>query len=714
MVTSKPILCLILFIIIMSGGFLFGQVQEFSSEEITIKAQFWEKKDNRISATGNVEIHYKDMALLADAVEIDTETKDVHAWGNVTLRSPEENVSCEEAQVNLDSGQGELKTVFGLIQPIVLYQAESITRKSQDFYSLEKAKITTCAQPVPRWQFSCSRANLKRDDYMEMWNAVLRIKKIPIFYLPYMRYPLNKERSTGFLMPQAGYSGQKGIFYSQSYYWVIKRNMDATFGLDYYLDRGLGSGLEYRYLFSEGTGGQLNLYYFRFNNRAPEGSPENAYIVRFKHNQSLPANFNIVADIDYQSSYDFLREFDNDFKRAVVSNRRSQVYLSRAWSYFNINMRVSQFETYYKQLDDSIIRKDFPQIGFSSTKIKLFSPLYFSFTSLFDRWEYGWESQYERGTQRKSQSLGFTPSITVPFTSIPWMTLNSSFSTNLTYYFNSFAPGTSTVVNEPIMSHNYVVNLELTAPVFTKVFYGAQGNPKMKHILEPTLSYRYESPVALSDRIITQRYFYINHYLSYGLVNRFFIKQNNSPREICTIGLNQFYYPDPENSPLSHYLIEGEPPRFSDINGYFRFYPTSKYSLDFSLSFNTYNKNLSQVRLSAGLGSINDPLFLKVNWYKSINPYLEEARLSRHQIGLYGGTKIPRLALEAQVELDFNIIEKQMLYSAFALVYHYQCIDFKGELKIFYFRDKPETQFRFSFGLGNIGKTTDFLGGFGF
>jgi LPS-assembly protein len=294
------------------------------------------------------------------------------------------------------------------------------------------------------------------------------------------------------------------------------------------------------------------------------------------------------------------------------------------------------------------------------------------------------------------------------------MTLNSSFSTNLTYYFNSYAPGTSTVVNEPIMSHNYAVNLEFTGPVFSKVFYGAQGNPKMKHILEPTFSYRYESPVALSDRIITQRYFYINHYIRYGLVNRFFIKQNNSPREVCSIGLDQFYYFDPENSPLSYYLVEGEPPQFSDINGYFRFYPSSKYSLDFSASFNPYNKKLSQVRLSAGLGTVSDPLFLKVNWYKSINPYIEEARLSRHQIGLYGGMKIPRLALEAQVEMDFNIIEKQMLYSAFALVYHYQCIDFKGELKIFYFRDKPETQFRFSFGLGNIVQTTDVLGGFGF
>ena len=713
MAKYKLIFPLLLFIF-FSWGFLFGQQTEFSSEKIKIIARFWEKKGDLISATGNVEVHYKNVTIIADGAEVDIETKDVYAWGNVTIRSPEEIVSCEEMRFNLDSSQGELKKVFGMIQPTILYQAESIDRKSQDLFGFKKANFTTCTQPVPRWQFSCSRANFKKDDYMEMWNAVLRVKKIPVFYLPYMRYPLNRERATGFLMPQAGYSGLKGAFYSQSFYWAIKRNMDATFNLDYYGDRGLGGGLEYRYLFSEGTGGLLNLYYFRFNNRAPAGSPENAYIIRFKHNQTLPLNFNIVADVDYQSSYDFLREFDNDFRRAVVSNRRSQVYISRAWSYYNFNMRVSRFETYYSQSGDSIIRKNYPQIGFSSTKMKIISPIYFSFTSLFDNWEYGWESDYEKDRQRRSQSLAFSPTITVPFTSIPWLTLNSSVSTNFTYYFMSYAPGTTNVVNDPILSHNYSLQVELNGPYFSKIFYDAQNTPKLKHIIEPTFAYRYDSPVGVSDRIIAQWFFYTNHYASYGLVNHFLIKQDNQPREICTLGFYQVYYFDPENSPLSRYEVNGETPRFSDVSGYFRFYPASKFSLDFSVSYNPDFKTFSRLRLGANFGSLNDPAFLKINWYKSESPYIQSLLWARHQIGLYGGAKIPKLSLEAQFDLDFNIIEGQMLYSAVALVYHYQCIDFKGELKIFYFRDKPETQFRFSFELGNIGKTNDLLGGFGF
>jgi hypothetical protein len=187
------------------------------------------------------------------------------------------------------------------------------------------------------------------------------------------------------------------------------------------------------------------------------------------------------------------------------------------------------------------------------------------------------------------------------------------------------------------------------------------------------------------------------------------------PKEVFTLGLAQTFYFAPEDSPLSRYEVDGEIPEFSDISGYLRFYPARKYSLDVSAAFNPYHNTFSSLRLGANLGSPTDSLFLRVNWYKSVNPYQEkDYRGNRHQISFFGGLKIPELSLEAQAETDFNIQEGKMLYSALALVYNYQCLDFRLELKVFYFREKPETQFMFSFGLGNIGKTIDFLGGMGF
>ena len=713
MLRNKAFIFLIIYIFI-AGNFLLSQESGSSSEPITIIAHYKEKIKEMVFANGNVEIHYKDVKLFADSAELNTETKDVYAVGNVLIQMPEEVVSAEEIRLNLDSLQGNLQKGFGMIQPTIFYEAETIERKDGGVYNFHKAKITSCTQPVPRWKLVSSRAKFKKNDYIDMWNPVFYIKKIPIFYLPYMRYPLDEERSTGFLMPQLGFSGSKGLSYTQSYYWAMKRNMDATLNFDYYSARGLGGGLEYRYLFSGGVGGQLNLYYFSFKDDPEDESSADAYLFRFKHNQPLPLNFSLVADVDYSSSFDFLREFDNDFKRAVVSNRSSQVYLSKAWSYFNFNARVSRFETYYKETDRSIIRYSLPEIGFSSSKIKLFSPLYFSFSSSFNRWEYGWESEYEEGKQKRSQSLAFSPELTFPFAAIPWLTLNSSFSPNINYYFQSYAPNMQEIVDEPLLSLNYGLKAEFTGPVFYKIYYGAEGKAKLKHIIEPTFTFRYESPVADSDRIITPRIFYRNHYIRYSITNRFLIKKDKMPKEVFALGLEQTFYFSPEESPLQVYRVDDKIPEFSDISGYLRFYPVGKYSLDVSAAFNPYHNTFSSLRLGANLGSPADSLFLRVNWYKSINPYYENVWWNRHQVSFFGGLKIPELSLEAQAETNFNIQEGKMLYSALALVYNYQCLDFRVELKVFYFREKPETQFLFSFGLGNIGKSIDFLGGMGF
>ncbi len=99
-----------------------------------------------------------------------------------------------------------------------------------------------------------------------MWDAVVRIKGVPLFYVPYLRYPL-KDRATGFLMPRLGFGGAKGLSLSQSFYWALAPNMDATAGVDLYLSRGTGASLEYRYLFPGGTKGDLNLYYFIYQAR---------------------------------------------------------------------------------------------------------------------------------------------------------------------------------------------------------------------------------------------------------------------------------------------------------------------------------------------------------------------------------------------------------------------------------------------------------------
>jgi len=696
-----------------------GEQRAGAEVPLTVLAQNYEHREKRIFASGNVEVHYRDIKLLADEVEVNTETKDVFARGNVVIVLPDEVVSGDTIFYNLDSREGRIEHASGMVQPTIFYRAERIERKSDDTYSFTKASLTSCTQPTPRWKFSASRANFRKDDYVEMWDSIFRIKKVPLFYLPYFRYPLDRERATGFLIPQVGYSVVKGFFFGQSFYWAIARNMDATFSLDYYSARGTGGGLECRYLFRGGTGGEAKVYYFLFKDSPeaeqiePPEKEKNAYIVRFRHNQPLPLGFSLVANVDYQTSFDFLREFDNNIKRATIANLRSDAYISRAWRSFNFSMRASRSETIFTELGSSVITYYQPQISFNSFKIKLFSPLYFSFESSFTSWRSGWKAEFDAGTERYNNSFNFSPALTLPFSGIPWLTVNSSLASNFSYYLQSLAPGTSEIIKEPLFLFNYGLSVEATGPVFYRVYFAGDGETRIKHLIEPFVRYRYESPVSHPERVITAYGFFRYHQVSYGLTNRILVKRD-MPREVFTWGVSQTTYLSPEDSPMSFYRWEGEIPNRSDIGSYLRFYPAQKYSFDVSAGYNTYRKMFSYLRLAANLNSPADPLFLSVSWYRSMNPWFKDILGDRQQVGGVGSLNLPRLNFEVLGEFDYNIEKRRMLYTGLSLVYHYQCLDFKADIRVFYYREKPETQVRFSFGLGNIGKTTDFLGGLGF
>lgn len=699
-----------------------------SSSDITIISRTAESPSgdpDKVILTGDVVIIYRGLKLSADRVDLDKKTKDVTAVGHIVLEFPAEVLSAESLTFNMDSDQGTIVKAVGFIQPTIRYESGAVDRKADNLYSLGAGSFTSCAQAVPRWKFSFSRANLKKDDYVEMWGAVISIKGIPIFYWPYMRYPLNQDRATGFLMPLVGYSQTKGTRLSEAFYWAIARNMDATFSLDYYASKGVGGGFEYRYMFPGGTNGTARLYYFTFKSQAGLTTPDDAYIIRWNHSQALPGGFSLVANVDYQSSYEFLREFDNNLQQALVFNKSSQVYLSKSWSTFSFSVRAAQFETSFPTINSSLVTRSLPQINFDSFKMKLLGPVFLSFSSSFNRWQYGWDAQYKAGTQLKSQDFSFNPSLSLPFNGIAWLSTNFSLESNLNYSWQSLKPGVG-VVDTPVLTSNYALNMELVGPVFFRIWdlgggtagvdgaTAAAGDLKrLKHVIEPTITYRYESPTVNSDKIVTAYPLFRYHQLTYGLTNHFLLKTGtSSPREIFTWGLGQTYYLSPETSPMSYYPpIDGAIPRFSELSSYVRFYPGEKYSFDFSSSYNTYFKTFSSIRLGANLGVPSDDLFLNINWYKSTNPYFKNVFYDRHQVSLSGGAKIAPLNLEARAEIDYNVSDKQMMYSAGSLVYHYQCLDFKVDARIYFFRDKPEFQIKFSLGLGNIGKTTDFLGG---
>src|SRR4029079_5358230 len=94
-------------------------------------------------------------------------------------------------------------------------------------------------------------------------NTVLRVKGVPVIYLPWVYYPIqDDDRATGFLLPTYGTSTLRGQAISNAFFWAIGRSQDATFFHDWFTRSGQGAGGEYRYVAGPQSNGNFRFYRF--------------------------------------------------------------------------------------------------------------------------------------------------------------------------------------------------------------------------------------------------------------------------------------------------------------------------------------------------------------------------------------------------------------------------------------------------------------------
>jgi LPS-assembly protein len=174
---------------------------------------------------------------------------------------------------------------------------------AKDSSRLEDVDYTTCPSGTPAWQLAADSIRL---DHVEEWgtadNVVLRVRGVPVFYIPRMTFPLSDRRKTGFLTPSVGNSTDSGIDVNVPFYWNIAPAMDATITPRVLTDRGFMVGSELRYL-TRNSNGEVGAEILPSDSKFGD---EARGLVSFTHNQTFPTVrswtnliFNYVSDKEY-------------------------------------------------------------------------------------------------------------------------------------------------------------------------------------------------------------------------------------------------------------------------------------------------------------------------------------------------------------------------------------------------------------------------------
>ena len=98
------------------------------------------------------------------------------------------------------------------------------------------------------------------------------------------------------------------------FYWAISESSDATLLVDEYTKKGIGEGIEFRYVAPEHIKGSWLAYHIR-----DMELKKDFFELKGMHNQRNPDSLGGFVSLNYINEKDFYREFHSDI--AIRSNR---------------------------------------------------------------------------------------------------------------------------------------------------------------------------------------------------------------------------------------------------------------------------------------------------------------------------------------------------------------------------------------------------------
>jgi lipopolysaccharide assembly outer membrane protein LptD (OstA) len=674
--------------------------------------------EDAMRAAGHVEVLWQDYVIFADAIDFNAKTRELFAEGRVTMTTQDMTLSGEKLVFNLKTQQGELVDTFGLVSPVIRYQTDRLRQVDRETLTFTALDISSCAQILPRWSIRGRKGKIKKGKYIAMHDAVLRLKKLPVLYLPYLRYPLKKDgRATGFLFPGIGNSSMRGFFLQNAFFWAIRPNLDMTLGFDYFAKLGMGFSDELRYRFRSAAG-TARFYLFRYReDNGVYNDTGSDWSIEADHRQTLPfLDSTLTLSVNRQSRPGFLRLLDNSFDRALITYFRTSFAWTAKLANMSLEASASRFETYYLEFNSSNVLEYRPSLSLHLNQQKLGRlPGYLSLAIDFQNVLRSGVAYEETPVFEKdvpSRRLTFLPSLRLPLLKAPWLSAALDLSSRNVFYGNSRDPETGDVLDEPLLVSSGEAELTLKGPTFYRLFEG--GRTRLKHVIEPEFTVRYVAQKDQRDRLITVDYYDYPAYSYAGLslTSRLLAKPQagGSPREVLSYTISQNFYFDAAEANM-YRRINGEYPKLSELSNRLRFQPVADMSFDATVAYNYFIDAFSNLNLSASYERAGAPLggSLSFNVYR--NPYAAKTYVfNRTVLGFEGRLDLPKFPVKLLGSVDYDFTAKEFRYGSIIARFDYQCLLFSAEFKVFSYLGRSETQFRFGVSLGNLGMVGDFFG----
>lgn len=338
---------------------------------------------NDATYTGNVSVQQGNRSVVADQVRVEQNgeyARNAYLQGAFDYRDNLIQAKGRDASFNLLNKDVDLGNAdYQFVGRQGRGTAESVSVRSEQRV-LKNATFTSCLPNDKSWEIDADEmVQHVKEEYAELWHARFKVLGVPIFYSPYLQFPIGDRRRSGLLIPSAGHSSRDGYFYSQPIYWNIAPNLDATFTPTYYTRRGWQITPEFRYLTALGEGRVAAEYMKKDRLPAWTDKEKSRHLLFWQHNIAFASNWRFQADYTKVSDPRYFSDFDSPFGNSTDGYATQNFKLGYYQPNYNLSVSAKRFQTF----DESGSKpyRVFPQIEFNYYKNDLVKNGDFAFFS---------------------------------------------------------------------------------------------------------------------------------------------------------------------------------------------------------------------------------------------------------------------------------------------------------------------------------------------
>jgi LPS-assembly protein len=473
-----------------------------------VKVRHWSYNDanKTLLGTNGVYINYGqgEAVLTADTVAFNYNTYEAEADGQVRIETSDmlwvgEHIRYNFKTHTLSSDQ------FRTGHLPVFAEGESLSghvgaKGDTNEVTARHAYLTTDDYSDPAYEIHATSIRIIPGEKVEMWNAVMYVRGVPVFYFPYYERNIGPRANNFTTTP--GYRSPYGPYLLNTYNWYLGDIADGKLHGDYRERRGPGLGPDLNLHLGQWGEAQIK-YYYQHDEKANYSTNAFPYYGNIPENrqrfylgwQATPAtNLDLKALVNYQSDPLFLHDF---FVSDYTENPQPDTFVeaNKYWENWSLDaLATPRVNSYFNQVER------LPDVQLTGYRQQVLdTPVYYDSQSSVG-WYRVWDANATNGLYIGTNGFNAASAaradtyhqLTMPWTFFDWLNVTPRVGGRLTYY--SSQNFTNGMPNSDLYREVFNTGTEVSFkasqlwPDATNSFLQVDG---LRHVIEPSVNYAF-------------------------------------------------------------------------------------------------------------------------------------------------------------------------------------------------------------------------------